>query len=593
MRKVSGSGETWHVRFLLEMWRQRRPQFDGLICACIVAACVLLTYPVAEMGFQDDWSYVRTALEFARTGHFVYNGWATAMLGWIIPWGALFIKAFGFSFTVVRLSMLPVTMACIYVLHASLLRFGIRGRNAVLGALTVGLSPIFLPMAASYMTDVAGLFVIVLCLYLCQRAVAAHSDRAAVLWLCCAAASNVVGGTVRQISWLGALVMVPSTAWLLRRRRGILAAGISLWVMSILGVLACLHWWNSQPYSVPEHILQGPVTPHMVHHLIGILIKSFLCLLLLLYPILLAWLPAARRLNRAAAIRIGVAVLVLVIFLWRVRTPDDWLAPWLTHVIQSLMRKSGEFPGVAETPWPLPVRVALSVLVLAAALIVGEMLLSKFRSRSRSASALEPVARRDLLWLLGPFSLSYIIMLLPRGIYALVYDRYLLGLMPLAIIVLIRLYQRVAEDDMPVICFLMLGVFGFFSIAGTHDWYALNRARIVAVEEIHATGVPKTAIQGAFEYDGWTQIEAAGFVNEERIEVPAGAFHKNMRMYQLPEKCWHFFGWYALAIDPKYVIVSSPSPCFADSKFSPVTFRAWLPPFQRTIYVQRMKSNSQ
>src|SRR5258707_10118365 len=109
--KVSGSGETWRVRSLLDMWRQRRPQFDGLICACIVAACVLLTYPVAEMGFQDDWSYVRTALEFARTGHFVYNGWATAMLGWIIPWSALFIKVFGFSFTVVRLSMLPVTMA--------------------------------------------------------------------------------------------------------------------------------------------------------------------------------------------------------------------------------------------------------------------------------------------------------------------------------------------------------------------------------------------------------------------------------------------------------------------------------------------------
>jgi hypothetical protein len=487
--------------------------------------------------------------------------------------------------------MLPVTMACIYLFHANLVRFGIRDRNAVLGALAIGLSPIFVPMAASYMTDVPGLFVIVLCLYLCQRAVAAHSDRAAVLWLCCAAATNVAGGTVRQISWLGALVMVPSTAWLLRKRRGVLATGISLWGMSILGVLACLHWWNRQPYSVPEHILQGPVTAHMVHHLIGILIKSFLCLLLLLYPILVAWLPAARWLNRAAAIRVGVAVLALAVFLWKVRTPDDWLAPWLTHVIQSLMRKSGEFPGVTQTPWPLPVRVAMSVLVLAAALIVGEQLISKFRNRSRSTSGPESVTRQDLLWLLGPFSLSYIVMLLPRALYAMVYDRYLLGLMPLAIIFLIRLYQRVTKNDMPAICFLMLGAFGLFSIAGTHDWFALNRARILAVEEIHATGVPKTAIQGAFEYDGWTQIEAAGYINEERIEVPAGAFRKNMRMYQLPEKCWHFFGWYASAIDPKYVIVSSPSHCFADSTFSPVTFRAWLPPFQRTIYVQQMKSN--
>jgi hypothetical protein len=573
------------------MYKQRRPRSNGLLCACIIAACVLLTDPVAEMGFQDDWSYVRTALEFARTGHFVYNGWTTAMLGWIIPWSALFIKAFGFSFTIVRLSMLPVTMACIYLFHESLVRFGIRGRNAVLGALTLGLSPIFLPMAASYMTDVAGLFVIVLCLYLCQRAVTAASDRAAVLWLCCAAASNVVGGTVRQISWLGALVMVPSTAWLLRRRHGVVATGISLWVMSILGVLACLHWWKLQPYSVPEHILQGPVTAHMMHHLVGILIKSFLCLLLLLYPILVAWLPAARRLKRAAAIRIGVAVLVLVVFLWGVRTPDDWLAPWLTHVIQSLMRESGEFPGVTETPWSLPVRAAISVLVVASALLVGEALLPILRRKSKNTSGLEPVMRQDLLWLLGPFSLSYILMLLPRGLYALLYDRYLLGLMPLATIFLIRLYQQVTGDNLPAISFLMLGAFGFFSVAGTHDWFAANRARIVAVEEVRATGVPKTAIQGAFEYDGWTQIDATGFVNEERIEVPAGAFHKNMRMYRLPERCWHFFGWYAPSIDPKYLIVSSPSSCFADSTFPPVTFRTWLPPFQRTIYVQQMKSD--
>ena len=193
----------------------------------------------------------------------------------------------------------------------------------------------------------------------------------------------------------------------------------------------------------------------------------------------------------------------------------------------------------------MPVRAAISVLVVASALILGELLFAMRRSRNRNTSGLEPVTRQDLLWLLGPFSLSYIVMLLPRGIYALLYDRYLLGLMPLAIILLIKLYQRVAEDELPAISFLMLGAFGLFSIAGTHDWFALNRARIVAVEEVQATGVPKTAIQGAFEYDGWTQIEAAGFVNEKRIEVPAGAFHENMRMYRLPERCRHFFGWYA------------------------------------------------
>ena len=69
------------------------------------------------MPFSDEFSYDKTALEFARTGHILYNGWATAMLGWLIPWGALFIKVFGFSFTGMRLSMLPIDAATVYLFH--------------------------------------------------------------------------------------------------------------------------------------------------------------------------------------------------------------------------------------------------------------------------------------------------------------------------------------------------------------------------------------------------------------------------------------------------------------------------------------------
>ena len=79
--EVSVLEKKWRVPILLDTSKQSRFQPNGLICACIVAVCVLLTYPVAEMGFQDDWSYIRTALEFARTGQFVYNGSAPAQQG--------------------------------------------------------------------------------------------------------------------------------------------------------------------------------------------------------------------------------------------------------------------------------------------------------------------------------------------------------------------------------------------------------------------------------------------------------------------------------------------------------------------------------
>src|SRR4051812_37244388 len=120
---------------------QKTPQLlyrrDGFLCALLMAACVVLAYPFVEMGFIDDWSYVKTTEVFARTGHFVYNGWATVMLGWQVPWGALFSKAFGFSFIHVRLSTLPLALASVYLFHRILLWFSISRGNAVFGTLTL------------------------------------------------------------------------------------------------------------------------------------------------------------------------------------------------------------------------------------------------------------------------------------------------------------------------------------------------------------------------------------------------------------------------------------------------------------------------
>src|SRR5947199_3953337 len=107
---------------------------DGLLCAVVMAACFLLADPFVEMGIIDDWSYIKTAQVFAQTGHFAYNGWATATLGWQVLWGALFSKLFGFSFVHVRLSTLPIAMASVYLFHQILVRFGIWRGYAVFGA---------------------------------------------------------------------------------------------------------------------------------------------------------------------------------------------------------------------------------------------------------------------------------------------------------------------------------------------------------------------------------------------------------------------------------------------------------------------------
>jgi hypothetical protein len=540
------------------------------------------------MGFVDDWSYVKTALVFAQTGHIVYNGWATAMLGWAIPWGALFIKLFGFSFTAVRLSTLPLAMASVYLLHASLVRFGITARNAMVGALTLALSPLFLPLAASYMTDVAGLFCILLCLYLCQRALAAHSDRTTILWLTCAALTNIAGGTVRQIAWLGTLVMVPSTAWLLRKRAGVKRMAFLLWIASVVSVLACIRWFERQPYAIPEKFIQGPVTGTMLGHMLAELLKALLCLALITFPILAAWIPVQRSLNHSAKMRIACILFAMVtasIVLGYRGSLDHRVMPWLGHVIGtlSIFSSTGEMLGGRPVTLTLTMRVGLSLLVIAAVLTLVEQLLEKPWRRKGFGE----VSLHEALWMLGPFGISYVALLLPRALYSFVYDRYLIGLMPIAIIILLLVHQRWVAQRLPAVTIAALSLFALYAIAGTHDWFALNRARVTAVAQIHESGVPATSIQGGFDYDGWTQIEAAGYINDPRIINPPDAYRPNLEPLRLQSRCRLDFSLYTPAVQPRFFVVFSLMPCLQLSQYHPVTYSTWLPPFRRTIFIQK------
>ena len=76
-----------------------------LACMLALLFCVLATRPFVSMGVNDDWSYIWSARVLADTGHLIYNGWGAMPLGWMAYLGALFIKLFGFSFTVARSSV--------------------------------------------------------------------------------------------------------------------------------------------------------------------------------------------------------------------------------------------------------------------------------------------------------------------------------------------------------------------------------------------------------------------------------------------------------------------------------------------------------
>ena len=151
-------------------------------CCALVLLCVLVANPFVNAAFDDDWSYSHVALRFAETGGLHYNGWGSPTLLFQAIWGGLWIRVFGFSFNLLRLATLPFSLGFVWIVYALGRKIGLRCDLAWFGALALGTSPLFLPVAASFMTEAYACFFTTLCVYAAICSAEARGSCSAILW---------------------------------------------------------------------------------------------------------------------------------------------------------------------------------------------------------------------------------------------------------------------------------------------------------------------------------------------------------------------------------------------------------------------------
>lgn len=588
----------------------------ALACTMTLLLCYLATRPFAEIGMDDDWSYIKTAQALAETGHMAYNGWASPMLGWHACFGAMLIKLLGFSFTAVRLATLFEAMATAFLLERACVRASLNAWNATLVTLALVLSPLYLPLAFTFMTDIAGVLAIVACFYMCLRAVEAESERAAAAWIVCAALLNALGGTARQIAWFGVLVMVPSTLWLLRKRRRVLVAGSLACIAGAAFVAVATQWLSRQPYSLPVSAIPDKIDWNSLQLLRMLELCSAGALTLMALPVLLMFGRCLFWLRRSMAAVFAASFVglgFLWIFLVHTGRASWWNPPFFDDSIglSTFARVSAMVVQAVHFPiFNDGFRSLLTGAIVLGIFSLGACALGEAHDFPARQQAAHSISWRKLGIVLGPFSAAYVVCLALNELRnGSIFNRYLLPLLCVLLLVLARYYQERVKAKLPWLCALAIGAYGTFSLAATHDEFAVHRAYVTAIREIESSGAPATAILGPLEFSGWTQIEKAGYVNDSHIRVPANAYvPPPVRLFpascdryatDLPDATsvsfldsWsaHFLDW-TPAIKPVYAIFLNPEACGGQIAFPPVMYRTWTAPHNNWVYAVKLPAN--
>ena len=566
----------------------RKFRIPALFCALAVLFCELISRPFVEMGISDEGPYILVAQQLAATGHVLYNGWISAMLGWQLYLAAVFIKLFGFSFSTVRMSTLLVAMALAFVLQRTLVRANISERNATIGTLALVLSPLYLMMSVTFMSDITGLFAVLLCLYGCLRALQAANSSKAIGWLWFAVASNAICGTSRQVAWLGVFVMVPSTLWVLRTQRRVVFAGAAATLAGTLFIFGCIHWFQQQPYTIPPVSLIPSTFP------LGQTLWEFYDFLLdipfLLLPLVALFLPEIRKsrprnIAIIAALFLGYLLLAIHprhlhhIFLLEPTMigEGDWVG---VHGIHEGLHLQGAIPIFLH----IGVRFLLTILSLGGLIGLITSLLRFVQVPSPSLPS-TGISWRQLFAVLVPFTIAYTALLIPRAATGWIFDRYALELLVVALFFLLRYYQEQVQPQLPLASVLLVGIMAVYGVAVIHNQFSLYRARVVLAAELRATGIPDTSVDNGFEYNFEVELQHAKFINDPGIALPANAY---VPTPPLPAGTCPMF-WYEKTphIHPLYGVSFDPNACYGPAPFAPIHYSRWLASEPGTLYVVR------
>ncbi len=479
---------------------------------------VLLVPPRGEFAISDDWDYFATVGDLLHYGEIRLSDWPAMTLVGQILWGGLFGKLFGLSYMTLRFSVISLT----FVGTLALYYWGRAIKRSRIESLFLGMlyatSPLVFNLSYSFMTDVPGASLMLLCLLIQAHCV----RRGGVPLYLLAGITAGAGYLVRQTSALPALVLAVSLIPAALRRR---ARAYDLMALTVpLGVVvAWHHYWldhiHGRPYqSAIERLplLQTLVVLEYWDVVRAMLVQTIvqsLVVCVYLTPLLLclAGRRARRWLWRSSEARlavvtvfVGVPALMCLMGIARFELPPPY-----TQYINGFYLGFESLRGF-WTLRPLPIRVgsfslnvysmALTLIGVSSLSLAAGLLLVELRSRMSS-------------WRRGercrlPFSPGVQAGLCGLVLMGLVvvqkspFDRYLIPVIPIVAMFLLSLMPRGQGLLRSPLSWGLVIIFAAFSVLGTQDYFVRGRARLQAVNYLLQSGVKPQEINAGLEHAG-------------------------------------------------------------------------------------------
>jgi hypothetical protein len=523
----------------------------------VFAVAIILIRPHGNFPLDDDWDFALPTWHFARTGQFHFSRFTAVSLRALVVWGAMWTRAFGESFEVLRASTLTLAAATIVVVNHILARAGIARSLRIVTTLAFMFHPIFIWASCTYMTEVPYVFASMLAFLFFYRGVS--EERTGFIVAGCVAAFAAIFVRETGVEILAAALVALLIAKPRNRRAAAITIGVAIALFAAI-FLFKRAWLTGSPEELSNHFRMWTEptfrTPEQVAVVADYTTWNAQNVALFFLPLSLILLLARPRWSRGETLLAGVIAIPIFV---RVNdavsrglpmpyfslTGNFMLGNVLTNwglgppTMSEVWSRRYDYPFTASMPWRLALTWGSALL---AAIVVATIVIA--------------VARRPTTFALlaAAFAVTGTAGLYASGIYV---DRYAWNsawsvglLLPLFVPWERRVARAVAIGALVAIA--------VFDVGSMQEYFSWNRARWTAYRQLLARGVPPVAIDGGSE--PFNFYEVAGVTQKRRRQLIFAhppqpyviSFHQLPGMYI--EKEIPFEGWFGRHHGVVYVL---------------------------------------
>ena len=486
------------------------------VCICaitLVGTPLVITSVRGALGIprNDDWSYLKVALDLAESGQVHLTGWVQMFFLGQAVLAQPVIAATGGSIAALQLFVAALAVASL-VLAYDLLRRMLSPALAALAVLPLALGPMFGSLSLSFMTDIPALFLSLATLSLGAAALRAAGRRKSLLLLA-TAISGLFAFTIREyglLAWIAvALTMLwPTTSANFRTR----AFAVTALTVSLIAAAVLWLWRSALPGTLSTDIFL-PTSVQGAWQSFAALCAAIITLGMLIAPAMLVIRPIAllrpwtpRRRITMAAITLG---LVLVALAARSQFP-----------IGNLVTASGNYPGTIIGTWEIPLLPSWAMTFWAVlglgSLAVMALVLTypapnaalKQSESPRPLVQLRPAAEETQRLLAVYLALTWLLMTGFALLLDQLWDRYLLAIIPITAGLLLTAARNrglVIGARWSAVPAVGLALFTLLGLAFTDRAAAIDGASWAVSKAAVSTGVMPEVIDGGFTWNGTWQ----------------------------------------------------------------------------------------